>query len=101
MLDQQLPLRRGLCAADRALCTAGLAYGAVLRAWGREVGETDLARKRKMICLAALRVPSRGWHVLCMPRSVLTSFDSIVYFVGGVITGWGGEPQLPQVGRVK
>lgn len=100
MLDQQLPLRRGLCAADRALCAAGLACGGVLRAWGREVGETGLARKRKMICLAALRVPSRGWHALCMPRPVLTSFDSIVYFVGGVITGWG-EPQLPQVGRVK
>lgn len=47
-----------------------------------------------MTFLAALRVPRRGWHALCMPRPVLTSFDSIVYFVGGVIHRLGGAPAL-------
>lgn len=92
MLDQQLPPRYPYCvlqtvhSAWRGL-PLELSYG--LWGWGREVGETELARKPKMTGLAALRGPRRGWHALCMPRPVLDSFDSIVYFVRGVITGWG------------
>lgn len=61
--------------------------------WRREVGEGDPARNRPLTYLAVLRAPGRGWQALCMPRPVLSSFGSIVYFVGGVITGQG-SPRL-------
>jgi hypothetical protein len=84
-----LPAARTVCCRPCILRSGACLWSCPTGFGEREVGETDLARKPKMTGLAAPRVPRRGWHALCMPRPVLASFDSIVYFVRGVIKGWG------------
>lgn len=88
----RLPL--GLRAAERALCEAGLVSGAALRVL-EEGSQGGGSGAESSVDLSG-SAPGRGWHALCMPRPVLSSFGSIVYSVGGVSTG-RGSPRLGEL----